>query len=183
MASPEKQPIRPCHVVALPHPGRGHINPMLNLCNVVAERSTDIHITVVVTEEWLGLIGPMKPPNISFATIPNVLPSEKDRGKDVVGFVMAAFTRLEAPIERLLDGGGLRPPDFIIADAITPWVSEFGGRRNIPVAHIWTMSASVYSVFSHFDLLVQNGHFPIDLSGTYLLILEYALFKRFFNKY
>ncbi|KAL8485217.1 hypothetical protein ACS0TY_027496 [Phlomoides rotata] len=172
--SMEEQPIPPCHVVAMPYPGRGHINPMLNLCSAVAERSAAVLITVVVTEEWLGLIGSMKkPPNMSFAAIPNVLPSEKVRGDDILGFAMASLTKLEEPFERLLDGGGLRPPDFIIADALMPWVGEVAGRRNTPVAHLWSMSASVYTVFYHFDLLVQNGHFPVDLSVNGEAVVDY----------
>ncbi|KAL8547152.1 hypothetical protein ACS0TY_006753 [Phlomoides rotata] len=174
MASPDEQPIMSCHVVAMPYPGRGHINPMLNLCSAVAERSTAVLITVVVTEEWLGLIGSMKkPPNMTFAAIPNVLPSEKVRGYDVLAFAAAALTKLEEPFVRLLDGGGIRPPDFIIGDALMPWLSEVAGRRNIPVAHLWTMSASVYSVFYHIDLLVQNAHFPVDLSVNGEVVVDY----------
>ncbi|XP_020228882.1 UDP-glycosyltransferase 87A1-like [Cajanus cajan] len=47
-----------CHVVAMPFPGRGHINPMMNLCKILAcKRPNEILITFVVTEEWLGFIG------------------------------------------------------------------------------------------------------------------------------
>ena len=64
-----------CHVVAMPFPGRGHINPMMNLCKLLASRKPDILITIVVTEEWLGFIGSdAKPDNIQFASIPNVTP-------------------------------------------------------------------------------------------------------------
>ncbi|KAL0459911.1 UNVERIFIED_CONTAM: UDP-glycosyltransferase 87A2 [Sesamum latifolium] len=122
MSPAEKQPIPSCHVVAMPFPGRGHINPMLNLCKLVAESSGDIFITVVVTEEWLGFIGSMdKPPNISFAAIPNVVPSELVRSDDVYGFAMAVMTKMEEPFERFLDELRLPPPVFIIADGFLPW--------------------------------------------------------------
>ncbi|KAL0459913.1 UNVERIFIED_CONTAM: UDP-glycosyltransferase 87A1 [Sesamum latifolium] len=157
------------------HARPGQINPMLNLCEVVAERSDDIFITVVVTEEWLGFIGSMdKPPNISFAAIPNVVPSERVRGEDVTGFAVAVLTKMEEPFERLLDEFScLPPPTVIIADAFLPWAAEVAGRRKIPLASLWTMSASVYTVFYHFDLLVQNGHFPIDLSVNGDTIVDY----------
>ncbi|PIN26199.1 UDP-glucuronosyl and UDP-glucosyl transferase [Handroanthus impetiginosus] len=174
MAPSENQPTPPCHVVAMPYPGRGHINPMVNFCIAVAESSSDIVITFVVTEEWLGLIGSVdKPPNMSFATIPNVVPSERVRGDDIYGFAMAVMTKMEEPFERLLDELRLPPPAVIIADAFLPWAAEVGGRRNIPVAGLWTMSASVYTVLYHFDLLVQNGHFPIDLPVNGDAIVDY----------
>ncbi|KAL2239214.1 UDP-glycosyltransferase 87A1-like [Sesamum indicum] len=174
MSPAEKQTIPSCHVVAMPYPGRGHINPMLNLCKLVAESSGDIFITVVVTEEWLGFIGSMdKPPNISFAAIPNVVPSELVRSDDVYGFAMAVLTKMEEPFDRLLDELRLPPPVLIIADGLLPWAAEVAGRRNIPLAYMWPMSASVYTVFYHVDLLVQNGHFPVDLSVNGDAVVDY----------
>lgn len=167
MVPPGKKTTPPCHVVAVPYPGRGHVNPMLNLCKAVAGRNSDIHITFVVTEEWLGLIGSTnKPPNISFAAIPNVVPSETVRGDDPYGFAMAVLNNMGEPFEKLLgDERRIPPPDFVIADAFLPWAGESAGRRNIPIAYLWTMSASMYAVFNNSDLLAQNGHFPVNLSG------------------
>lgn len=156
-----------CHVVAMPYPGRGHINPMINLCKLLASKSDGILITFIVTEEWLGFIGSeTMPATIKFRSIPNVIPSELVRGADFPGFVEAVLTKMEAPFEQLLDR--LDPPvTAIIADTYLMWAVAVGNRRNIPVASLWTMSPSVFSVLYHFDLLVQNGHFPVDLSGTF----------------
>ncbi|KAL8480983.1 hypothetical protein ACS0TY_027498 [Phlomoides rotata] len=181
-----------------------HINPMLNPCSAVAEWSTTVLITVVVMEEWLGLIGSMKKPlnmsslppsptscrrrrfaatkggwsmglgRASISTAPlKFVPGSAIGGDDTLAFTMAALTKLEEPFVWLLDGGGLRPPDLIIGDSLMPWVTEVACRRNILVAHLWTMLASVYSVFYHFDLLVQNGHFPVDLSVNGEVVVDY----------
>lgn len=156
-----------CHVVAMPYPGRGHINPMMSLCQLLASKTDRIRITFVVTEEWLGYLrSESKPPaNVRFATVPNVLPSEIGRAANFPGFYEAAQTKLEEPFEQLLDR--LEPPEpgVIIYDTEMPWVVGVGNRRDIPVASLWTMPASVFTVFHHFDLLVQNGHFPADVSG------------------
>ncbi|KAE8039344.1 hypothetical protein FH972_011765 [Carpinus fangiana] len=154
-----------CHVVAMPSPGRGHINPMMSLCKLLAlKRPQQILVTFVVTEEWLGFIGSdPKPANVRFATIPNVIPSELGRAKDFQGFVEAVYTKMEAPFEELLDR--LEPPvTAIVADTYLIWAIGVGNRRNIPVASLWPMSATVFSVLHHFELLVQNGHSPIDVS-------------------
>ncbi|XP_051121976.1 UDP-glycosyltransferase 87A2-like [Andrographis paniculata] len=156
-------PMTACHVVAVPYPGRGHVNPMLNLCKLLAGDGR-LLITVVVTEEWLRLLAAENPPRrIRFAAIPNVLPSEADRAADMPSFVAATQTKMEEPLEKLLDRLD-RPVHFIIADTFLNWAVEFGNRRNIPVASLWAMPASVFAVFHHFDRLVRHGHHPADLS-------------------
>ncbi|KAK4440478.1 UDP-glycosyltransferase 87A2 [Sesamum alatum] len=173
MDSIVNQKISPCHVLAVPYPGRGHINPMLDLCSAVAQKSTDILVTVVLTEEWISFIGSVsKPPNVRFATIPNVLPSELVRGADPRGFWTAVSTKMEEPVERLLDQLRL-PLAIVIADAFLIWAGDVAGRRNIPLASLWPMSASAFTVFYHFDLLVQNGHFPINISENGDEIVDY----------
>ncbi|KAG6631153.1 UDP-glycosyltransferase 87A1-like [Carya illinoinensis] len=153
-----------CHVVAMPYPGRGHINPMMNLCKQLVLKSPSILVTFVVTEEWLGFIGgEPKLANIRFATIPNVIPSEIGRAKDFPRFIQAVNTTMEAPFEELLDRLE-HPVSAIVADTYVIWVVRVGNRRNIPVASLMTMSATVFSVLHHFELLVQNGHFPVELS-------------------
>lgn len=152
-----------CHVVAMPYPGRGHVNPMINLCKLLAAKKTDILITVVVTEEWLGFIGPdPKPDNIRFSTIPNVLPSELVRGANHPAFYDAVMTKMGAPFERLLDQ--IQPPvATIIADIELLWAVPAGGRRDIPVASLSTPSASF------FHLLFRNRE--LNLLGMFVFCL------------
>ncbi|KAI3526314.1 hypothetical protein L1887_05562 [Cichorium endivia] len=148
-----------CHVVAIPYPGRGHINPMMNLCKLITlRRPSDFLITFVVTEEWLGFIGSEpKSTNIRFATIPNVIPSEVNRAADFPGFLNATQTEMEEPIEQLLQHMEV-PASVLIYDTYLTWGVNLGNRMNIPVASLFTMSATVFSMTYYYDLLVQNGH-------------------------
>ena len=168
MNSLKAKPTMQCHVVAMPSPGRGHINPMMNLCKILASKNSNILVTFVVTEEWLGFIGSdPKPDNIRFGTIPNVVPSERVRAADISSFAEAVMTKLEAPFVRLLDQ--LEPSvTVIMADTFLYWAVGVGNRRNIPVASFWPMSPSMFTIIQHVDLLVKNGHFPSD-SGEYVL--------------
>ncbi|KAJ1686772.1 hypothetical protein LUZ63_018162 [Rhynchospora breviuscula] len=138
------------HVVAIPFPGRGHINPMMVLCRQLI--ACGIHITFVVTEEWRGLINsahPLPPPELNFMTIPNCIPSEHGRGKDHKGFVKAVYTKMAEPVEKLFDQ--LEPvPQVIIADSYLPWAVEVANRRGIPICSLFTMSAAFFSVLLHF---------------------------------
>uniref|UniRef100_A0A7C9F147 Uncharacterized protein n=1 Tax=Opuntia streptacantha TaxID=393608 RepID=A0A7C9F147_OPUST len=154
------------HLVAMPYPGRGHINPMLNLCSLLLSSQPDLLISFVVTEEWLGFLSAElhspPPPNLRLVAIPQVIPSEIGRAADFAGFYEATNTKLPDPFERLLDR--LDPPSTaIIYDTFLTWVVGVGNKRNIPVASLFTESASVYTLLSHVDLLVQHGHFPLDL--------------------
>ncbi|GLU02586.1 hypothetical protein SLE2022_198310 [Rubroshorea leprosula] len=152
-----------CHVVAMPFPGRGHINPMMNFCKLLASRKHDVLITFVVTEEWLGYIGAdPKPDNIRFATIPNVIPPERLKAADFPVFYEAVMTKMEVPFEQLLDR--LHPPvTAVLGDIEVRWAIGVGNRRNISVAAFWTMSATVLSMFHHFDLHIKHHNSTVDL--------------------
>ncbi|KAK4274859.1 hypothetical protein QN277_018027 [Acacia crassicarpa] len=152
------------HVVVMPYPGRGHINPLMHLCNILLSKNSNILFTVVVTEEWHRFIGSdPKPHNIRLRTIPNVIPSEHGRGNDMAAFLDAVMTKMEAPFEHLLDQLD-PPPTFIVYDSYLFWVVGVGNRRNIPVVSFYPMSASFFSVMYHYHLLEQNGHYPVNLS-------------------
>ncbi|XP_047312210.1 UDP-glycosyltransferase 87A1-like [Impatiens glandulifera] len=154
------------HLVAVPYPGRGHINPMINLCKLIlasppmiANRS--IAITFIVTEEWRDLLSSDEnwPESIRLETITNVLPSEKVRTNDIPSFIDAVFNKMGEPVDNVLDRLEL-PATAIMADTFLHWAVDIGNRRNIPVVSLWTMSASVFAILYHFDLFVQNGHYP-----------------------
>ncbi|KAJ1437572.1 UDP-glucuronosyl/UDP-glucosyltransferase [Sesbania bispinosa] len=152
-----------CHVVAMPFPGRGHINPMMSLCKILAsQRPNQILITFVVTEEWLGFIGAdPKPDAVRFATIPNVVPPERQKAANFPGFYEAVMTEMEAPFEQLLDR--LEPPPTAIIGCVElRWPVAVANRRNIPVAAFWTMSASFYSMLHHLDVFAQHRHLTFD---------------------
>ncbi|KAK2974721.1 hypothetical protein RJ640_007148, partial [Escallonia rubra] len=149
------------HIVAMPYPGRGHINPMVQFCTLLASKG--VTITLVLTEGWLGsLIGTLRnTPRIRLSTIPNVVPSENDRTSDYAAFFEAVYTKMEAPFDRFLDRLAL-PISCILADTLLPWMTLVGRRRNIPIASLWTMAPSLFSIFYHFDLLASHGHFPAE---------------------
>ncbi|TKY56523.1 UDP-glycosyltransferase 87A1 [Spatholobus suberectus] len=152
-----------CHVVAVPFPGRGHINPMMNLCKIlVSKRPNDILITFVITEEWLGFIGAdPKPDAIRLAAIPNVVPSERHKATNFPAFYEAVMTNMEAPFERLLDR--LEPPPTATIGCVElRWPIALANRKSIPVAAFWTMSASFYSMLHHLDVFARHRHLTVD---------------------
>nr|AZQ26931.1 UGT87B3 [Avena strigosa] len=140
------------HVVALPYPGRGHINPMLAVCRLLVAADGALAVTVVVTEEWHTLLASTAlPDRVGLATIPNVIPSERGRGVDHAGFIDAVYHKMGEPVERLLDGLERRP-EAVVADTYLTWAVAAGARRGIPVCSLWTQPATFFLALFHFDL-------------------------------
>ncbi|KAK7821334.1 udp-glycosyltransferase 87a1 [Quercus suber] len=148
----------------MPFPCQGHINALMSLCKLLSSRKHNLLITFVVTEEWLHCIGSEpKPDNIHFASIPTVI---------------ERANTMEAPFEQLLDR--LEPPVArIIADFELQWSFGVGIRRNIPLASLWTMSASFFSSLHHYHVFAQAQPqlLPLHLIGlrTSTSIACYAL--------
>ncbi|KAM3250735.1 hypothetical protein P3S67_023157 [Capsicum chacoense] len=77
----------------------------MNLCKLIATTTPNLQlvITFIVTEEWFSFLkSEPKSDNIQFRTIPNVIPSEKDRSRDLLGFVEAVFTKMKALVDSIL---------------------------------------------------------------------------------
>jgi hypothetical protein len=152
------------HVVAIPFPCQGHTNAMLSLCKLLSSRKNNFLITfVVMTKEWLGCIASVrKPATFRLALIPNIV--ERAKGLDYGDFNEAVMTKMEGPFEQLLDR--LEPPVArILADFELQWPIGVGSRRKIPVASLWTMSASFFSLLHHSLGFRQNGHLSLHFSG------------------
>jgi hypothetical protein len=136
------------HVVAVPYPGRGHINPMLVVCSQLAAADSTLTFTVVVTEEWhdlldtAGVVSTL-PERVRFATIPNVIPSERGRGADPIGFIEAVNAKMGEPVERLLDQLMLeRKPEAIVADTYLTWGLARGAGYRCARSGLWQPPSS-----------------------------------------
>ncbi|KAL5998955.1 hypothetical protein ACLOJK_009904 [Asimina triloba] len=137
---------------------------MVSTCKCIAAQNPEgMLITLVATEEWLAILAsdpPALPPNIQLRPIPNVLPSETIRGNDWPGFFEAVFTKMEAPVARLLEELEEKPAGCVVADAmLLPWVVALGKSRSIPVVSLWPMSSAV--LLPLFDYTGDDD--PIDV--------------------
>ncbi|KAH7565774.1 hypothetical protein JRO89_XS08G0014600 [Xanthoceras sorbifolium] len=169
-----------CHVVAMPYPARGRINPLLILSKLLTSKKDDILITFVLTEEWHRTIASeVFPPNIRFATISNnVIPSAQLQAADVVTF-FRAVKLMAAPFEQILDR--LDPPvTTFIADILLPFVIEAGYNRknaNDVVDFIPEISsirvADLHRVFLNNDQVLTLQRWPYEFPSSKV---KYLLF-------
>ncbi|XP_059431327.1 UDP-glycosyltransferase 87A1-like [Corylus avellana] len=156
------------HVVAIPFPCQGHTNAMMSLCKLLYSRINNLLITfVVTTEEWRRcIVSVPTPANFRLELItPNIV--ERPKGLDYGDFNEAVMTNMEAPFEQLLDR--LEPPVArILADFELQWPIDVGCRRKIPVASLWTMSASFFLELHRALALIENGHLSLHFSAIYI---------------
>ncbi|GJN14802.1 hypothetical protein PR202_gb01663 [Eleusine coracana subsp. coracana] len=135
---------------------------MLNLCRLLVSHQDSISATVVVTEEWFGLLGGAAAAaalqGVRFETIPNVIPSEHGRAADMVASVDAVYTRMAPPFERLLDqfAAAPPPPAAIVADVFVPWAVDVGRRRGVPACVLCPISATMFAVQHNFHRLPSS---------------------------
>ncbi|KAJ0977984.1 hypothetical protein J5N97_013458 [Dioscorea zingiberensis] len=151
---------RQLHIAAIPWPGRGHINPMLNLSRSLLANDKII-ITFIVTEEWFAILSSSSsstplPPNLRLLSIPNVLPSESTRGADLMGFIHSVFTEMGAQVEELLLQRVDPVVDTIIADTILPWVPSIASKMRVPLSSLFTMSPTMFLAFHLYGHCLQS---------------------------
>ncbi|KAJ3703057.1 hypothetical protein LUZ61_006762 [Rhynchospora tenuis] len=152
--APTKTVQQPFHIAAIAHPGRGHINAMMNFCCLLSDRG-GFHISFVVTEEWRSILSSDPPPPscVQLRTIPNCIPSERGRAADINGFLEAVQTKMEEPFERLITEQLELPVQAIVSDTYLPWVVVVGNRRGIPVCSLFPMAASFFCALNNYDRL------------------------------
>jgi UDP:flavonoid glycosyltransferase YjiC (YdhE family) len=158
------------HVMVVPFPGQGHINPMLQFAKRLA--SKNVGVTFVTTEanhrRMLQSQGATsgaskKPEEVRFETIPDGLTSDSERSDVVVLSAMLyniGGEKLENLIERLNAQG--TQISCIVQDSFMGWVPEVAKKFKIPSAFFWTQSCAVYSIFHHF----VHGKLAIQLEET-----------------
>ncbi|KAF3339631.1 UDP-glycosyltransferase 87A2-like protein [Carex littledalei] len=144
----------PFHMAAIAHPGRGHINAMMNFCRLLSNRG-GFHISFIVTEEWRSILSsdPPPPPCVQLCTIPNCIPSERVRAADRNGFMDAVLTNMEEPFERLIIEQLETPVQAIVGDTYLPWVVEVGNREGIPVCSLFPMAACFFRALDNYHML------------------------------
>ncbi|KAK2638270.1 hypothetical protein Ddye_026065 [Dipteronia dyeriana] len=165
-----------CHVwPPLPWPSTGHINPMMNLCKLLASKKPDLLITIVTEETRTSSSSSSGtanfPPNIRFSYLPNnILPSVESRTADVFSLGKAIMTKLGAPFDQILDSftQTTHPVTTILTDFSLSWAVHAGAHRNIPVSGLWPTTITEFSMHCHANLFKEKL-FPTDLEGQILL--------------
>ncbi|KAF5466510.1 hypothetical protein F2P56_016428 [Juglans regia] len=166
------------HVLALPYPSQGHINPLLQFSKRLASKG--LKATVATTVFIYNAMEPHNSPggSVQFETISD--------GYDEGGFLQAEsihayLTRMEARGSKTLSDLILKhkdtanPIDCIIYDASLPWALEVAKMFGLPGAAFFTQACAVNFIYyqAHHGLLkLPISSTPISIPGFPLLDLE-----------
>ncbi|MBA0559705.1 hypothetical protein Golob_016658 [Gossypium lobatum] len=162
------------HVVCIPYPSQGHVNPMTQLAKLL--HSKGFHITFVNTEfnhrrlvRSKGAEAMKGFPDFRFETIPDGLPqSDQDATQDIPALCDSTRTTCLAPLLELitkLNSSDVPPVTYFVSDGVMSFGIEAGRLLGIPEFQFWPASACGFISYEKF---VNDGTLdtPIDwISG------------------
>ncbi|KAL9244897.1 hypothetical protein vseg_018613 [Gypsophila vaccaria] len=162
------------HVVCIPAPAQGHINPMFKLAKLL--HSNNFYITFIHTEfNYTRLSNSLdsNSPTLDdfrYETIPDGLPPENKRGVHDIPELSRSLSSpgprgaIKTLLEKLRNSSctGLVPPiSCVITDAHMPYTYDVGEELGIKVMILHTTSSCAALGFLYFQELVQRGIFPL----------------------
>ncbi|XP_021753217.1 7-deoxyloganetin glucosyltransferase-like [Chenopodium quinoa] len=164
------------HVICVPIPYQGHINPMFKLAKLLHSRG--VYITMVVTEfnvARLASSSTVESPflegfnDFSIEVIPDGLPPDNKRSVFNLHELCYSFRGIQGEpqmairslLMRLLESPDIPPVTSVISDAMMTFVPQVCIELGIPVFHLYTTSACGMLGYMQFDELVKRGDFPL----------------------
>ena len=152
------------HLVVLPLPAHGHVNPMLHLATRLAAED-GLAVTFVTTEANGRIMNKIGAGSIRFIEIPDGLPLDADRSGYMIDLAKSVMTKMAGHFHRLIgrlmeEGGAGRPrPTCIVADTwLAPFTIETANTFGLSHISFWTQSAAS---FASLHAIATNGYCPL----------------------
>ena len=176
------------HAVCVPFPGQGHINPFMQLANILHWKG--FHITFVNTDfnhrrllRSKGHQFAKGLPDFHFETIPDGLPpSDRDSNPDVSALCDSTRNNCLAPFRELMtrlnSSSEVPPVSCIISDGVMSFAIEVAEELGIPEVQFWTASACGFMAYLQFGELVNRGIIPFKGCLWVLILYPSFLFLR-----
>ncbi|KAL3732317.1 hypothetical protein ACJRO7_029052 [Eucalyptus globulus] len=147
-------------LVLFPGPIQGHINPMLQLAQILHDRG--FSITILHTD--LNSPDPSPHPSFAFRSIGDGLGQSEASTSDIVRLIMLLNARCAAPFEERLReevSSQDAPVTCLIADALFSFARDVAERAGVRTMVLRTGGATAFRVFAGFRLLRERGYLPI----------------------
>nr|AFJ53004.1 UDP-glycosyltransferase 1 [Linum usitatissimum] len=168
----------PPHVVCVPFPAQGHINPMLHVAKLLHSRG--FHVTFINTDynhnrmlkSWGASGGSSIPPGFDFESFPDGLPlsDNVDTTQDIPSLCDSIAKNCLAPfrdlVHRLNENDVVSPRvSCILSDAAMAFTLDVAKELGVPDALFLTPSACANLGFLSYHVLVKRGLVPLKNSS------------------
>ncbi|KAL1225799.1 UDP-glycosyltransferase 85A5 [Cardamine amara subsp. amara] len=159
------------HVVCVPFPAQGHINPILQVAKLLHAKG--FHVTFVNTVYNHNRLLRSRGPNaldglhsFRFESIPDGLPeTNKAATQDVPSLCEATMKNCLAPFKELLrrinSRGDVPPVSCIVADGVMSFTLDAAEELGVPEVLFWTPSACGFLAYLHFYRFIEKGLSPL----------------------
>lgn len=166
-------------IILFPLPLEGHINPMIQLANILYSKG--FSITIIHTQ--FNAPNPSKCPHFTFHAIPDgLLEDEASTADGVIRFSVLNSKCVEpfrdCLAKLLLDAVDQEPVACLITDAVWHFTHAVAEGFKIPTIAMRTTSISSFLAFDSFPLLLERGYFPIQgaLSSLCLCVCNFLIY-------
>ncbi|MCO5603211.1 hypothetical protein L7F22_057358 [Adiantum nelumboides] len=160
------------HVLLVPFPLQGHLNPFMALANTLAASGVSVTLVRTARAESLlssaqGSSAPLDQPqnakmgHIRFVTVPDGMPTDPKQ-KLQFGTMMGAMQVIGNSVEELLEKlmKEEQPPCCLVSDNFFLWGHDVAVKFGLLWMMLWPGSASGFSIGVHLRELVTRGYFP-----------------------
>ena len=179
----------PPHVLVIPFPVQGHLNPLIRLSQMLSSRGIIVtfintesnHSKMMKARSYHHDISVGDPnSNIRFAQVSDGLPLDFDREANVVEYSRSLNNEMRDSAEDLIQRHfeievGKRPFSCIIGSSFLTWTFLVAKKFELPFVAFWSMSVSVYTIYRHLSTIISNGHFPPKKEGALFQLLPFQL--------
>ncbi|KAK6914451.1 hypothetical protein RJ641_021772 [Dillenia turbinata] len=165
------------HVLAIPYPSQGHVNPMLQFSRRLVSKG--LKATLAITTYISNTMRPQSS-TVQIDTISDGYDEggfyQADSIQSYLSALEAAGSKSLAELIKKYEALG-QPFDCIIYDAFIPWALDVAGQSNLAGAAFFTQACVVdyiYYLVHHGKLKVpmEPSTLPLSLQGLPLLQLE-----------
>ncbi|KAG8662379.1 hypothetical protein MANES_01G160600v8 [Manihot esculenta] len=163
--------MRNSHVLLLPFPAQGHVNPLMHFARRIANLGSKV--TFVNTDfnlrRVLSAMGGRSDPTgscVNLVSIPDGMDPEDDRtdiGKLCEAMLITMPKKLQDLIE---DINKNHPITCIVVDGCMGWAREVADKLGIRVAMFWPASAAIFRQLVSIPNLIRDGYIDSDGFAT-----------------
>ncbi|GLJ08785.1 hypothetical protein SUGI_0095920 [Cryptomeria japonica] len=159
------------HVVIVPFPAQGTINPLINLAQLLSLRGVFI---TFVNMDWSHKCMSKAAhnddePTFKFLTIPDGLPPDHGRLANLAEYVIAMENLgpvLEHHLLSSLSDGKTPPVTCIITENFMSCTHQVAKKLGVPRVIFWTLCATSSIAQCNANLLLSYGHIPVKVEDS-----------------